>query len=138
MKNSEEQGYSGWGLYVLWTLLLIFFYVWVGAFFSVPTVIEQGVPLWLIIGRLLVLSGLLGSLIGILTQQQWSIWVFFASAVVMIPMSVSYTYYFLQFTEDFELTSGWIVRYTLSTSLVVMVFMTIVFAIVRPRQTRNG
>lgn len=133
MKRSGEQGYSGLGLYVLWTLLLIFFYVWVGAFFSVPTIIEQGVPWWLIIGRLLVLSGLFGSLIGIVMQQKWGIWVFFASAVITIPMSVSYTYYFLQLTEDFELTSGWIVRYTLSTSLVVLVLMAIVFAIVRPR-----
>ena len=134
MKNSDGQGYSGLGLYALWTLLLIFFYVWVGAFFSVPTIIEQGVPLWLIIGRLFVLSGLFGSLIGILAQQQWGIWVFFVSAVVMIPLSVSYTYYYLQFTEDFELTSDWIVRYTFSTSLVVLVFLAIIFAIVRPRQ----
>ena len=138
MKNSGEQGYSGLGLYVLWTLLLIFFYVWVGAFFTVPTVIEQGVPLWLIIGRLLVLSGIFGSLIAILAQQPWGIWVFFASAAVMIPMSVSYTYYYLQFTEDFELTSGWIMSSTINTSLVVLLLVTIVFAIVRPHQTRNG
>ena len=137
MRDSGEKGYSGVGLYVLWTLLLIFFYVWVGAFFSVPTIIEQGVPLWLIIGRLLVLSGLFGSLIGILAQHRWGIWLFFASAVTMIPMSVSYTYYYLLFTEDFELTSGWIVSSTINTALVVMVVVAIVFAIVRPRQNAS-
>lgn len=137
MQKSDEKGYSGLGLYVLWTLLLIFFYVCVGAFFSVPTIIEQGVPLWLIIGRLIVLSGLFGSLIGILAQQRWGIWVFFASAAAMIPMSVSYSYYYLLFTEDFELTSGWIIRSTVNTALLVMVIVAIVFAIVRPRQNAS-
>jgi hypothetical protein len=137
MKNSGERSYSGWGLYVLWTLLLIFFYVWVGAFFSVPTIIEQGVPLWLIIGRLLVLSGLFGSLIGILGQQTWALWLFFVSAALMIPLSVSYTYYYLLFTEDFELTPGWVVRSTVNTALIVMVLLTIVFAIARPRQNAS-
>jgi len=137
MNNLGERKFSGFGLYVLWTLVLILFYVWVGAIFSVPTVREQGVPLWLIIGRLLVLSGLVGGLIGILTGQVWGIWLFFGSAMVMIPMSVTYTYYFLLLSEEgFELTSGWIVGSTVRTAVFVMVIVLVVFWAMRANKGR--
>ncbi|MCA9916871.1 MAG: hypothetical protein KC445_02920 [Anaerolineales bacterium] len=135
MSNSGERRFSGFGLYVLWTLVLILFYVLVGAVFSVPTVREQGVPLWLIIGRLLVLSGLTGGLVGVLTGQTWGIWLFFASAMVMIPMSVTYTYYFLLFSEaGFELTAGWVVGSTVRTAVFVMVIVAVVLWSVRPKR----
>ena len=138
MSDSGEREFSSFGLYVLWTLVLILFYVCVGAFFSVQTVREQGVPLWLITGRLLVLSGLVAGLIGILTGRARAIWLFFASAAVMIPMSVTYTYYFLLLSEEgFQLTSSWIIRSTFSTSLVVLMLVGIVFAIVRPGHSRR-
>jgi len=137
MNNSGERKFSGFGLYVLWTLVLILFYVLVGAFFSVPTVREQGVPLWLIIGRLLVLTGLVGGLIGILIGQAWGIWLFFASAMVMIPMSVTYTYYFLLFSEEgFKLTAGWIVGSTVKTAVFVMIIVSFVFWSVRATKGR--
>ena len=135
MSGSGERRFSGFGLYVLWTLVLILFYVLVGAVFSVPTVREQGVPLWLIIGRLLVVSGLFGGLVGVLTGQAWGIWLFFASAMVMIPMSVTYTYYFLLFSEaGFELTSGWIVGSTVRTAVFVMVIVSVVFWSMRSKK----
>ena len=134
MSDSEQREFSGFGLYVLWTLVLILIYVCVGAIFSVPIVREQGIPLWLIISRLLVLAGLLGGLIGVLTGRLIGLWLFFCADVVMIPLSVTYTYYFLLLSEaDFELTSAWIIRSTFSTALVVLVLVGIVFAIVRPR-----
>ena len=134
MSDSEQREFSGFGLYVLWTLVLILIYVCVGAIFSVPIVREQGIPLWLIISRLLVLAGLLGGLIGVLTGRLQGLWLFFGSAVVMIPLSVTYIYYSVLLSEaDFELTSAWIIRSTFSTALVVLVLVGIVFAIVRPR-----
>jgi hypothetical protein len=119
--------YSGCGLFVLWTLLLIAFTSVVGAVFGFGTELELGYPLWLLIGRLLVVVALFVTILGLMGRRKWGVYGFFAAAAVMIPLSVAYAYYQVQLTEGLELTMGWIVRNTVITAVVVMGVVTAVF-----------
>jgi hypothetical protein len=102
--------YSGCGLFVLWTLLLIAFTSVVGAVFGFGTELELGYPLWLLIGRLLVVVSLFVTILGLMGRRKWGVYGFFAAAAVMIPLSVAYGYYQVQLTEGLEVTRGWSVR----------------------------
>lgn len=119
--------YSGCGLFVLWTLLLIAFTSVVGALFGFGTELELGYPLWLLIGRLLVVVALFVTILGLMGRRKWAVYGFFAAAAAMIPLSVAYAYYNLQFSEGLELTMGWIVRNTVITAVVIMGVVTAVF-----------
>jgi hypothetical protein len=119
--------YSGCGLFVLWTLLLIAFTSVVGAVFGFGTELELGYPLWLLIGRLHVVVALFVTILGLMGRRKWGVYGFFAAAAVMIPLSVAYAYYQVQLTEGLELTMGWIVRNTVITAVVVMGVVTVVF-----------
>lgn len=135
MKNSGNSHFSGCALYLLWALLLVFFYTMVGAVWTFNMGLDQGFPLWLLLGRVAVLAGLFVSTFGLLGRKQWAVWGFFGCAAVMIPLSVSYSYYFSFLTEGFQLTLGWIIRNTLITALVIMGGVSLVFYLIRPQHS---
>jgi hypothetical protein len=135
MQDSGDRHFSGCGLYLLWALLLIFFYTLVGAVWTFKMGLDQGFPLWLLLARIAVLAGLFISIFGLLGRKQWAVWVFFACAAAMIPLSVSYSYHFSLLSEGFQLTLGWIIRNTVVTALVIMVGVTTVFYLIRPQQS---
>jgi hypothetical protein len=137
MPTSGDNRFSGCGLYLLWFLLLIFFYALIGAMWGFKTGLEQGFPFWLLLGRMAVLAALFASTFGLLGRKQWAVWGFFASAATMIPLSVSYSYYFALQAGNFQLTVGWIIGHTIITALVVMAVVTLVFLAIRPRQTQG-
>ena len=137
MSKLNGNRFSSCGLYLLWFLLLIFFYALIGAIWSLKTGLEQGFPFSLLVSRIVVLAALFASMFGLLGRKQWAVWGFFGSATAMIPLSVSYSYYFALQTGGFQLTVGWIIGNTLITALVVMMIVTIVFYIVRPRQAES-
>ena len=123
--------FSGCGLFVLWSLLLIFFMTLVRAVFGLTTELELGYPLWLLIGRLLVVVLLFVTILGLMGRRKWGVYGFFAAAAAMIPLSVAYSYFNLQLTEGLELTVNWIVRNTLITAVFIMLLVTVVFWAIR-------
>ena len=111
---------------MIWFLLLMFFTSLVGALFSVTTLTDQDFPLWLLIGRIVVLTGLLASLLGVLGGKIWGIRGLFSSAVALIPLSVTYSYFTLFLSDGLALSLEWAVRNTLITAVVVMGMVTLV------------
>ena len=98
----------------------------------------MGFPLWLLFGRLAVLTGLFVSIFGLLGLRKWSLVGFFGSAAVMIPMSVAYNAYLLQRSEDFILTTEWIIRNTVVTAVVIFVMIGLVLFAIRLPVQRAG
>jgi hypothetical protein len=127
MSKPPNSRFSGCALFILWTLLLIAFMTVVGAVFGFGTELELGYPLWLLIGRLLVVSLLFVTILGLMGRRQWGVYGFFTAAAAMIPLSVAYSYFNLQLTEGLELTLNWIVRNTIVTAVAVMFLVTVVF-----------
>ena len=126
MAKLDHSRASGCGLFILWSLLLIFFMTLVRAVFGMSVELELGYPLWLLIGRLLVVSALCATILGLMGQRKWGVYGFFSAAVVMIPLSVAYSYFNLQLTEGLALTAGWIVRNTVITAVFIMLLVTAV------------
>lgn len=127
MQKSLNSRFSGCGLFVLWSLLLIFFMTFVRALFGLTTELDLGYPLWLLIGRLLVVTTLFVTILGLMGRRKWGVYSFFAAAAAMIPLSVAYSYFNLQLTEGLELTLSWIVRNTMITAVAIMLLVTVVF-----------
>lgn len=98
----------------------------VGALFSVTTQTDQGFPLWLLLGRIVIFAGLLASLLGVLGGQIWGIRGLFSSAVAFIPFSVTYGYFALFLSDGLALSLDLVVRNTLITAVVVMLMVTLV------------
>jgi hypothetical protein len=103
----------------------------VRALFGMSVELDLGYPLWLLIGRFLVLAALLVTILGLMGQRKWGVYGFFAAATIMIPLSVAYSYFNLQLTEGLELTVSWIVRNTVFTAVFIIVMITAVFWSVR-------
>lgn len=134
MQNSGNYRFSGCGLYLLWFLLFIFFYTLIGAVWTFKTGLEQGFPFWLLLARLAVFAGLFVSTFGLLGRKQWAVSSFFGCAALMIPLSITYSYYFSLLTGNLELTMGWIIRNTVVTALIIMGGVTLVLYLIRPQQ----
>ena len=131
MQKSLNSRFSGCGLFILWSLLLIFFMTLVRAIFGMSVELELGYPLWLLIGRILLVVALCATILGLMGQRKWGIYGFFAATVAMIPLSVAYSYFNLQLTEGLELTLSWIVRNTVITAVFIMLMVTAVFWAIR-------
>ena len=131
MKTPANLRFSGCGLFVLWSLLLIFFMTFVRAIFGLTTELELGYPLWLLIGRLLVIALLFATILGLMGRRKWGVYGFFAAAAAMIPLSVAYSYFQLQLTEGLALTLDWVVRNTVITAVAIMLLVTLVFWAIR-------
>lgn len=127
MQKPANSRFSGCGLFILWSLLLIFFMTLVRAVFGMSVELELGYPLWLLIGRLLVVAALFATILGLMGRRKWGVYGFFAAATIMIPMSVAYSYFNLQLTEGLALTVNWIVRNTVITAVFIMGLVTAVF-----------
>jgi hypothetical protein len=125
MKNAN--GFSGCGLFLLWTLFLVFFWTLVQSVFGFSTEVDLGYPVWLLLARIVTVLTFIISLLGLLGRRRWAVISFFASAVAMIPLSVAYSYFQLQLAEGLALTTSWIVRNTLITAIAIMLLVTIVF-----------
>lgn len=106
---------------------MILFMTLVRVIFGMSVELEFGYPLWLLIGRLLVVAALFVTILGLMGRRKWGVYGFFAAAVAMIPLSVAYSYFNLQITEGLELTVGWIVRNTVITAVFIMLVVTAVF-----------
>lgn len=103
----------------------------VGAIFGLTTELELGYPLWLLIGRLLVIATLFATILGLMGRRKWGVYGFFAAAAAMIPLSVAYSYFQLQLTEGLALTLNWVVRNTVITAVIIMLLVTLVFWAIR-------
>ena len=131
MQKPATSRFSGCGLFVLWSLLLIFFMTLVRAAFGMSVELELGYPLWLLIGRLLVVATLFATILGLMGRRKWGVYGFFVAAAAMIPLSVAYSYFNLQLTEGLALTMNWIVRNTVITAVFIMGLVTAVFWAIR-------
>jgi hypothetical protein len=138
MASANDNQLSGFALYLLWFLLFVFFSTLIGAVFGFSAELAQGFPLTLLIGRLVVVGGIFAAIIGLLAQKAWGVWLFFACAVVMVPLSVAYSYYHTLQLSPLALTTGWIIRNTVLTTLLIMGVVTLVLYAVRPRRRRSG
>ena len=134
MQTSGSSHFSGCGLFILWSLLLIFFMTFVSAAFGLTTELDLGYPLWLLIGRLLVVGVLLVTILGLMGRRKWGAYGFFGAAALMIPLSVAYSYYHLHLTEGLTLTVSWIVRNTVITAVFFFFFVSIVFWFIQARE----
>ncbi len=119
--------HSGCGLFVLWSLLFILFWSFIQAGANLTSALDLGYPLWLLIAQLIIFGGLIVSLVGLLGRRKWGAYGLFSSAVLMIPTSVAYNYFYLNITEGLVLTAAWVARNTIITAVMIMVGVTVIF-----------
>lgn len=122
---SPSQNFSGFGLYFLWFLLFVWFYAGISAIFAFGVQREAGIPIWLLILRIAILMTLFLCTFLTLGRKRLAVFGFWATAVLMIPITITYNYFFNLDTPGFAATGGWIVQNTIVTAVVVMIMVTL-------------
>ena len=128
---TEKAAFSGTALFYLWFLLLVWFYTGVGAIFGFGTQRESGFPAWVLLLRIVVFISFFATTFFTLGRRKLAVWGFWVTAVLMIPVTVTFNYYFNLNIADFVLTAGWIVQTTIVTTIIVLIMVGIYNYVIR-------